>query len=54
MALKEPETTVLELVTALSRRAHLLRVEIGSATLEDIFVELMQAAEPGARDGAPR
>ena len=47
VALKETETQVLELVTALSRRAQLLRVEIGSASLEDIFVELMQAHDPG-------
>jgi len=50
VALKEPETRVLELVTELSRRAQLLRVEIGSASLEDIFVELMQ----GQKSGEPR
>ena len=49
VALKEPESQVLELVTALSRRAQLLRVEIGSASLEDIFVELMQVKAPEAR-----
>jgi ABC-2 type transport system ATP-binding protein len=47
VALKEPETRVLELVTNLSRRAQLLRVEIGSASLEDIFIELMQAKTTG-------
>jgi ABC-2 type transport system ATP-binding protein len=47
VALKESETHVLELVTNLSRRAQLLRVEIGSASLEDIFIELMQAKTNG-------
>jgi ABC-type uncharacterized transport system ATPase subunit len=42
VALKEPETRVLELVTELSRRASMRRIEIGGATLEDVFVELMQ------------
>lgn len=45
IALKEPESAVLELVTALSRRGRVLRVEIGGASLEDIFVELTQARE---------
>jgi ABC-2 type transport system ATP-binding protein len=47
VAMKESETRVLELVTDLSRRAQLLRVEIGSASLEDIFIELMQARTTG-------
>jgi ABC-2 type transport system ATP-binding protein len=41
IALKEPESRVLELVTELSRRAQVLRVEIGGASLEDVFVQLM-------------
>ena len=41
IALKEPEHRVLELVTALSKRAQVLRVEIGGASLEDVFVQLM-------------
>ena len=41
IALKEPEHQVLELVTALSKRAQVLRVEIGGASLEDVFVQLM-------------
>jgi ABC-2 type transport system ATP-binding protein len=41
IALKEPEHQVLELVTALSARAPVLRVEIGGASLEDVFVQLM-------------
>jgi ABC-2 type transport system ATP-binding protein len=43
IALKEDESAVLELVTAVSRRGRVLRVEIGGASLEDIFVELTQA-----------
>ena len=50
LALKEPETQVLELVTDLSRRARLLRVEIGGASLEDIFVELMQPAPASGKE----
>ena len=40
MKLREDETRVLELVTALARRSRLLRIEINGASLEDIFVEL--------------
>jgi ABC-type multidrug transport system ATPase subunit len=46
IALKEPGTRVLELVTDLSRRAHVLRVEIGGASLEDVFVQLMADSRP--------
>jgi len=42
VALKTEETHVLEVVTALAKRGHVLRVEISGASLEDIFVELMQ------------
>jgi ABC-2 type transport system ATP-binding protein len=42
LALKEEETRVLDLVSNLSRRGRLLRVEIGGPSLEDIFVELTQ------------
>jgi ABC-2 type transport system ATP-binding protein len=42
VALKEPESRVLELVLNLSRRGRVRRIEIGGATLEDVFVELMQ------------
>jgi ABC-2 type transport system ATP-binding protein len=42
MKLRESETRVLELVTALSKEARLLRIEISGASLEDIFVELTQ------------
>ena len=40
-AVRDSETRVLELVTELSRRAQVLRVEIGGASLEDVFVQLM-------------
>jgi len=42
LALRGNDTQVLEIVTGLSRRGRVLRVEIGGASLEDIFVELMQ------------
>ena len=42
LALKAPETRVLDLVSALAKRGRVLRVEISGASLEDIFVELMQ------------
>jgi ABC-2 type transport system ATP-binding protein len=47
IALREDETRVLELVTDLSRRAQVLRVEIGGASLEDVFVQLMSGAGKG-------
>lgn len=43
MALKESEARVLALVSQLAARGQVLRVEIGGATLEDVFVELMQS-----------
>ena len=42
VALKDTESRVLELVTALAARGHLLRIEINGASLEDIFIELTQ------------
>jgi ABC-2 type transport system ATP-binding protein len=42
VAFKAPEGQVLEVVTGLARDRRVLRVEINSASLEDIFVELMQ------------
>jgi len=41
IALRESEANVLALVTDLSHRAQVLRVEIGGASLEDVFVQLM-------------
>jgi ABC-2 type transport system ATP-binding protein len=42
LALKEDEQQVLALVSDLARRGRVLRVELGGATLEDVFVELTQ------------
>jgi ABC-type multidrug transport system ATPase subunit len=42
LALKSEEARVLEIVSELAKRGRVLRVEIGGASLEDIFVELMQ------------
>ncbi|MGE0450405.1 MAG: ATP-binding cassette domain-containing protein [Vicinamibacterales bacterium] len=47
MKLREDEAQVLELVTAIARRARLLRIEINGATLEDVFVELTKRAGGG-------
>jgi hypothetical protein len=40
MALKEPESRVLSIVSDLAARGRVLRVEVGGASLEDVFVEL--------------
>ena len=40
VALKEDETRVLALVSALAARARVLRIEINGASLEDIFIAL--------------
>ena len=42
LALRESETQVLDLVGDLLRRGRVLRVEVGGASLEDIFVDLVQ------------
>jgi ABC-2 type transport system ATP-binding protein len=47
MALKEDERRVLAIVSELAARGRVLRVEVGGASLEDIFVELTK--DPGAR-----
>jgi ABC-2 type transport system ATP-binding protein len=44
VALKEDERSVLALVNDLAQQAHVLRVELNGASLEDIFVELTQRA----------
>jgi ABC-2 type transport system ATP-binding protein len=48
IALKESERDVLALVSRLAARGHLLRVEIGGASLEDVFVELTGRVRRGA------
>ena len=45
IALKEAESQVLALVTDMSRRGQVLRVEIGGASLEDVFVQLMAGVD---------
>jgi len=42
VALKAEEARVLELVAELAKKGRVLRVEISGASLEDIFVELME------------
>ncbi len=42
LALRAEESRVLELVSSLARRGQVLRVEVSGASLEDIFVQLMQ------------
>jgi ABC-2 type transport system ATP-binding protein len=42
VAMREDESRVLALVTALAAKGHVLRIEIGGATLEDVFIELTQ------------
>ena len=44
VALKEDERAVLGLVNELAQRAHVLRVEVSGASLEDIFIELTQSS----------
>src|SRR5277367_1637352 len=39
---KAQEAEALEIVAALAKKGHVLRVEIGGASLEDVFVELTQ------------
>jgi hypothetical protein len=40
MTLKEDDQGILAVVGALARRGRVLRLEVGGASLEDIFVEL--------------
>ncbi len=49
VTLKEQDTSVLDVVTALARKGHVLRMEINGATLEDIFVELTQKSRQDTR-----
>ncbi|MBI4466455.1 MAG: ABC transporter ATP-binding protein [Acidobacteria bacterium] len=45
VALKADEARVLELVSELARKGHVLKVEVSGASLEDIFIELMKEGE---------
>jgi hypothetical protein len=42
--MKAGEARVLELVSDLARKGRVLRMEVGGASLEDIFVELTKEA----------
>lgn len=44
LALKVEEARVLDIVSALSKKGRVLRVEVSGASLEDIFVELTKEA----------
>jgi ABC-2 type transport system ATP-binding protein len=46
IALKDEESHVLALVSALAARGRVLRIEINGASLEDIFIELTQKGAP--------
>jgi ABC-2 type transport system ATP-binding protein len=46
VAVKDEESRVLEMVTALAARGRVLRIEINGASLEDIFIELTQKGAP--------
>jgi ABC-2 type transport system ATP-binding protein len=48
IALKEDEARVLALVSELAQRGRVLRVEVGGASLEDVFVELTSEAAAAA------
>ncbi|HET9698480.1 MAG TPA: hypothetical protein VFP40_16530, partial [Terriglobales bacterium] len=45
MTLKERETRVLDVITALARGRNVVRVELNSASLEEIFIELTKKKE---------
>jgi ABC-2 type transport system ATP-binding protein len=45
VALKDDESQVLKLVTALAAHGRVLRIEINGASLEDIFIELTQPGD---------
>lgn len=46
LALKADEAEVLERVSELARKGHVLKVEVSGASLEDIFIELMKEGPP--------
>jgi ABC-2 type transport system ATP-binding protein len=47
LRLRDEEARVLELVAALARQGRILRIEIGGASLEDVFVALTQRRAGG-------
>jgi ABC-2 type transport system ATP-binding protein len=48
VTMKEQGTSVLDLVGRLGRRGHVLRLEVSTASLEDIFIELTAAPDRSA------
>ena len=54
VTLKEDDRGILAVVSALAARGRLLRLEIGGASLEDIFVELTQGGSQMAIETADR
>jgi ABC-type multidrug transport system ATPase subunit len=50
ITLKEDEEGILAVVGALAKRGRVLRLEVGGASLEDIFVELTKEGPPVAVD----
>jgi ABC-2 type transport system ATP-binding protein len=54
VTLKEDDRGILAVVSALAARGRLLRLEIGGASLEDIFVELTQGGSPMPVETADR
>ena len=54
VTLKEDDRGILAVVSALAARGRLLRLEIGGASLEDIFVELTQGGLPMPVETADR
>jgi ABC-2 type transport system ATP-binding protein len=55
LALKAEETRVLEIVAELARKGRVLRLEVGGASLEDVFLELTRETGVSTRaEGAVR
>jgi ABC-type multidrug transport system ATPase subunit len=52
VTLKENDGGILAIVGALAKRGRVLRLEVGGASLEDIFVELTKEGPRTAADGA--
>ncbi len=52
--MKEDDRGILAVVSALAARGRLLRLGIGGASLEDIFVELTQGGSPMPVETADR
>ena len=52
VTLKEDEGGILAVVSALAARGRVLRLEVGGASLEDIFIELTKDRPATAGDAA--